>query len=166
MRLTNYPEVTSIRETKQITLTTLDGKGITVTIQDLPPTYGDELQAALPLPQPKLLGVLKDGKGKIERDERTGKPIMQYDDQDAKHLKDTSQIETLHLVYMVLHGLEDGQVEFETPKGEDLPAYYREVLREMKDFGLGMGQVTRIANAVRELSGITDEDVERATRDF
>ena len=167
MRLTKYPDVKTIREKKTITLMNQDGVEVELEIQDLPPTYGSDVEAVLPTPKPTVSGPLKDSKGRIERDERTGKPILLYDDTDPDYLRTKSENQTLQLVLLVVAGAVDGQLEFDTPLVEgDEKAFYRGALEEMKAFGFGLGQVTRIAQAVKDLSGITDEDVARANADF
>ena len=166
MRLTKYPEVKTIRETTTIVLTDQDGVEIELQIQDLPPTYGDDMEAVLPTPKPKVKGPMKDSRGRIERDER-GKPILAYDDEDPDYLREKARTGTLQLVYMVVAGVSEGQLAFESGIDPAKPgAFYQGALGEMKDFGFGMGQVTRIAKAVKQLSGITDEDVEKATAGF
>ena len=155
------------RETDQITLTVVDGLEITLTIQDLPPTYSDDMRRVLPIPKPKVIGPVKGPKGQIVRDPDTGRPVLEYDVEDPGYLEKKSDMETLALVYMVIHGTAPGELETECqPDPDDMVGYYRALLKEMKTFGFGLGQVTKIAQAVRRLSGITDADIERATRDF
>ena len=167
MRLTKYPEVKTIREVKTILLTKRDGEDIDLEIQDIPPTYADEMQTVLPTPQPKVKGPMRDAKGRIERDERTGKPILLYEDDDPAYLRAKAQIETLQLVYLVTEGVTAGQLEFDAQLNPSNPrAFYEAALAEMKAFGFGLGQVTHIAQAVRQLAGITDEDMEKANAGF
>lgn len=161
MKLTAHPDLTSIRQTKRVEV----APGVELEIQDLPPTYGDELEAALPEPKPPSKGPLYDRNKRIERDQ-AGRPLLEYDWHDAEYLKALAEHRTLALVFFVTEGVVDGQLEFEVELNGSPREYYRAVLDEMKAFGFGIGQVTRIADAVRELSGISDADVEEAAADF
>ena len=165
MRLTHHPEVTSIRETSEIVLFTDGGKEITLPIQDLPPTYADEMEGALPTPRPPKRGLLREGK-KFVRDDQN-RPLPDYDWDDAAYTRDLRHMRTLQLVYFVTEGVVQGNLDFEADKGTlGDQEYYEAVLKEMKAFGFGGGQVKRIADAVKELSGITDEELDAAKADF
>lgn len=161
MRLLNYADVTSIRQTETVELF----PGVTVRVQDLPPTYTNELEEMLPTPVPPKIGPLKDG-GRIVKDGKV--PVFEYDIDDEDYQAAVNRRNVLALVFFVTQGLAPGEAEFDT-KREDHPdgaAYLTTVLDEMKAFGWGIGQVTKVANVVRRLSGITETDVEEAEADF
>lgn len=165
MRLTNYPDVKTIRETAEITLYSNNGTDVKLTLQDLPPTYADELESALPTPKPPRKGILREGK-KILRDDQN-RPLYDYDWDDVKYDSDLRHMRTLQLVYFVTEGAAPDQLEFEADKGVlGEVQYYEAVLAELKAFGFGQGQVVRCADAVKELSGISDEDLVEARAGF
>lgn len=164
MKLKRHPEVTTIRQTETIELAVHDGEPITLEIQDLPPDYGDQLEAALPTPQPPKIGPLRDG-GRIVKDDH-GRPLWEYNWHDPDYLKAMARHGTLSAVFAMTEGIVEGQIEFDSELDGDAGAHYARVLAELKAFGVGIGQVTLISDAVRRLSRISDEDLERARRDF
>jgi hypothetical protein len=168
MRLTNYPDVESIRQTKEIELYTTDKVNVVLTIQDLSPSYADDMARELPEPAPPVVGALKnpDGRGFVKDDK--GRNQMEYDFLNEDYLAKCAVHRIHGLVFMVLQGVSPDQMEFATTRDDGVSPqqYYSALMGEMKAFGFGIGQITKIANAIRDLSGITDEDIEQAQAGF
>lgn len=161
MRLTNHA-VETIQQISDYELR----DGITLKIQALAPDYDDSVEAELPSPQPERLGVEKDGKGKVLMDE-SNRPVVRYKDQDPAYLKAVSKNGKLQAIKMLVDGLVPGEMDFDAKLDpDDPPAFYRAVLAELKAFGFTMGDLLGIVKAVGALSGIGDEEIKIAERDF
>ena len=160
MRLTNY-DATSIRQVEDYELR----PGMKIQIQALAPDYDDTVEIELPSPQPERLGVEKDGKGNPVLDS-DNKPIIRYKDDDPEYLKAASRMGKLHAIYLLVQGVVPGQLAFEAKRDGDLPAYYHQVLIELREFGFSMGDLLGLVKAISKLSGITSEDIKAAEADF
>lgn len=167
MRLKRHPNVDSIQETQEVTLTEVDGEPVTVRVRDLPPDFQDKMEAELPTPQPPQTGVVRDDRGQPELDDQTGRPIPEFDYNDPDYRERKREIDQLQSVFIIVEGLKEGEVEFQTAKDpEDPEKYYRQVRQEMKEFGFGMSHINKLAEAIREVSGIDEQEVEEARRGF
>ena len=161
MRLTNNPEVTTIRQVEVYHLR----DGIEIEIQALPPDYDDTVEAELPSPVAARLGVETDGKGRPVLDDR-GRTIMRYDVEDADYKKAVSRNGKLQAIKMFVDGLGPGQIAWEATLDNDGPAFYNAVQAELKAFGFSMGDLLGAVKAIGVLSGISDEDMKAAEEDF
>lgn len=160
MKLARYPEVESIRQTETVELS----EGVTIRIQDLPPSYGDELESRLPSPRPPVKGLAMQGKRPLLDED--GRPLKNYDTDDPEYRAALAERQKLALVYMVTEGAVAGELVFDAQPNGDWPAYYAAVLDEMKAFGWGIGQVTKVSAAVQRLSGINEDDIAEARGGF
>lgn len=161
MRLTNNPEVTTIRQVEAYRLR----DGIEIEIQALPPDYDDTAEAELPSPTATRLGIETDSKGRPVLDEK-GRTTMRYDTEDADYKKAVSRNGKLQAIKMFVDGIAPEQIEFESTLGEDGPAYYSAIQAELKAFGFSMGDLLGAVKAIGALSGISDEDMKVAEEDF
>ena len=161
MRLSNNPEVSTIRQSEPFQLR----PDLTIEIQALPPDYDDTVESELPSPEAKRLGIEKDSKGKAVLDDQ-GRTVMRYDTEDADYKKAVSRNGKLQAIKMLVDGLAPDQIDFEAELGEDAPAFYRAVLAELKAFGFSMGDLLAVVKKIGVLSGISDEDMKAAESDF
>ena len=138
MRLKNNPEVQTIKQTEEFILR--NTPRITFEIQALPPDYDDSVEAELPSPEPKRLGIEKDGKGRAVLDSG-GNTVMRYDTEDPDFRKANGRNQKLQAVKMFVDGVAPGQLEFTAKMGEDASAFYAAVLSELKAFGFSMGDL-------------------------
>ena len=161
MRLTNNPEVTTIRQVEAYRLR----DDIEIKIQALPPDYDDTAEAELPSPTAKRLGIEKDGKGKAVLDDK-GRTVMRYDTEDPDYMRAVSRNGKLQAIRMFVDGIAPGQIDYESTLGEDGPAYYSAIQAELKAFGFSMGDLLGAVKAIGALSGISDEDMKVAEDDF
>jgi hypothetical protein len=180
MRLEGYDHVENIAVSQEFTLRpAITGESqehgappvevspaITLTLVPLPPDWDTVMEKELPTPKPKLLGILRDQKGRpIIVD---GKPIMNYETEDENYQTAMARHGKRQTVMMVLRGIEEGKLVLEAQKDQyDNPgAYYDAVLKEMMAFGVNLGDVVKMSKAIGKVSGITEEDVDAATRSF
>ena len=161
MRLTNNPDVTTIRQVEAYHLR----DGIKIEIQALPPDYDDTAEAELPSPSATRLGIETDGKGRPVLDDK-GRTIMRYDTEDADYKKAVSRNGKLQAIKMFVDGLAPGQINFDATLEDDGPGFYRAVQEELKAFGFSMGDLLGAVQAIGALSGISDEDMKAAEEDF
>lgn len=163
MRLLQHESVDSIRITETVEII----EGVEITVQDLPPDYGQRLREIMPEPRPRRLGPLKDDRGRIVREGKY--PVYEYATDDPEYIKKLDERDELSLIFFVVEGIAEGQVEF-SAKLADFDgngiAWLRAVQREMIEFGWGQSQVKRVAVAVQALSDLTEEGIEEATEDF
>jgi len=162
MKLVKYPEVESIRQTAKVEI----APGVEIEVQDLPPTYQDKLQSVLPAPRPPKVGVLRDHRGMIIRDERNH-PEIEYDFTAEDYIKALAVHQRRSLVFFLIEGSVDGQLVFDAQQNGQNPAeFYDKVIDELEAFGWGLGQMNKVADRVMELSGIGERDLEEAAGDF
>ena len=96
-----------------------------------------------------------------------GMTIPSYDFDDVDYRTALQEANVLQGVKMIIDALEPGQIEFEAEhNGADPAAYYRAVRKEMTAFGFNVGDQLALLNAVREVSGISAEDIEAARLGF
>jgi hypothetical protein len=141
-------------------------KPITLTLHALPGDYADEAEREIPSPQPERLGVLRDRKGRFEKDER-GRPVMQYAEDKPEYLAALQEAQQLQIIKTVADALDPTEVEFSTQKnGQSPKQYYTAVWREMVAFGFSVGDLVELAKAVAEVSNLREEDLGEAIPDF
>lgn len=167
MRLKNY-DIDAAHNRKTITLSRTEESGlpeIELTVEALPSDYWEELEREIPDPVPPQTGLQRDESGKVMFDEQ-GRPVPKFDWTDENYRQKQKEAQSLQSVKMVVDGLADGEVEFRAEKSDDPVAYYRAVQREMREFGLNLGDVVRIARAVQDVSNISGSDIEEAMDGF
>ena len=160
MRLMNYEDVETIQTSRQVEIR----EGIEVAVRPLPVDWDDIVERNLPSPRPKQIGVERDGKGRVLYE--NGRPIPQYDVDNPEYRRAVARHSKRQTLYMLLEGLEPGQVVFDAPRGDDLAVYLDAVLGELKAFGFSMGDLLVLVRAISELSGVTEREMEIARRDF
>lgn len=169
MKLTRYEDVNDITDRRTVLLREDDPDlpDIELTLEALPPDWDDEVERELPSPNPPRVGVEKKSSGRPVFDPDTGRPVPRYDEHDEGFLRERREINKLQSVKMVVDGLADGEVAFDATFDPNNPRdYYRDVLREMKEFGFGMGDLVTVIEEIGELSGISEDELDRAKRDF
>lgn len=168
MRLTNIDQ-TSIRNKSVVTLERSSESGlpdIRLTIYALPPTYPDDAEAELPSPQARFTGFAKDGKGRVEKD-ANNKPVKLYDDDDPDYLKELARVRQLQSIKMIYDATDHDEIQFDAKLDSQKPEeFYTAIRQEMNDFGFSLGDFVALIEAVSEVSGIDDEDLEAARTDF
>ena len=157
-------DATSIRPEAEVILKRADGD-ITLTVQALTPDFADKQEADLPSPQPKRLGFAKDKRG-IQLHPETGKPIVLYAEDDLAHIAKRSKVAQLQTVKMLVDALKPGQLIFDTKKGADIEEYYEGIRSEMVSFGFTVGDFRALLDAITQVSGMDDEELDEATADF
>ena len=168
MRLTNHPAVTSIRATATVQLSSSNGP-FELIVNDLPLTYAEDLELRLPKPRAKVLGPLTDSKGRIVRNEQTGRPEMNYDDENADFLRDLAVNGRRRTTLMLLLALQDGQLDFDAAQPETDAGwrqYCDDVWGELIEFGFGMSHINTLVEEIGLVSGLTDADIKDARGDF
>lgn len=138
---------------------------IELTVHALPPTYVEDAEREIPSPNPPRFGVLKDKKGRIEKD-AAGRPVMQYDEQDPEYMEKLREVKQLHAIKMVVDALDPEEVTFEAQKGGSLRNYYVAVRKEMADLGISIGDLATLIKAVVEVSNLGEDDLKEARLDF
>lgn len=170
MRLTQYPDVEHISQTRTVELRPEgwgdDAPPITLTVRSLPPDYGEKTEELLPSPTPPRLGP-EMVNGRVVRDE-DNRPLIKYDEHNPEYRKELRETNQLQSVKMILDGLMPGQIEFETPGSpeEDARAFYRGIRDEMTAFGFGLGDHLRLVEEIARVSNIDERDLEGATAGF
>lgn len=165
MRLTYHPEVENIVEREVIVLRDTDPE-IRLEVRSLPATFSDETESELPTPQPPRKGFAKDEKGRLIRSD-SGHPVPDYDWDDPDYLEKKREIAKLQTTRTLVHGLMPGHIEFDAdPDILTPPQFYRAVLEELADFGFGMGDLLKMVKTIGNLSGLTDDDIEKAELGF
>lgn len=157
-------ERTNIRNRTTVTLERED-ESVTLTVYALPPTYADEAEEELPSPQPRKLGVSRDKKGRLDKDEM-GRPVYDYDEDDEQYKRDLRAVKELQSIKMIVDALDPEEVSFEAKKDANPRLYYEAVRREMTSFGFSIGDIVAIVKAVGRVSGIDDEAMKAARTDF
>jgi len=158
-------EARSIRNETIVTLPRVNMDDIEITVVAIPQTVVDDAEQELPTPQPRRKGPLRGRKGRVETD-AAGRVIYEYDAEDPKYLAELQAVGQLQAVRLIMKGVKPGQFEFDAKMGADPRAYYEAVRREMADFGISIGDIVTIANAINEISGISDDEMRAATEDF
>ena len=163
MKLTNYPEITSFRNTADATFNT-DLGPVVLKFQDLPPNYSDIVEQDLPLPNPPVDGFVKES-GRLVKDDM-GRALPKYNFGDPKYKKEKRSVDHLRLAHTFMSSLCDDQIEFEAEMNGDASAYYAAVFKELSAAGFGLGSMVIAQKAIAAISGITDEDLTAARSDF
>lgn len=167
MRLTSQ-NVSSIRNKRTIMLPRAEGRdGVTLTVYALPPTYPEDAEREIPSPRPQWKGeYARDRRGKIEQDKQ-GRPMKVYDEDDAKYQAELREAQQLQTVKMVVDALDPSEIQFEASRnGQEPKAYYAAVRRELAAFGFSVGDLAYLVRAVAEVSGIDQEAIRAARADF
>jgi len=163
MRIKGH-DAASIRPTRDVVLKRTDGD-ITLTVSALTPDFADQQEADLPSPQPKRMGFAKDKRG-IQLYPTTGKPIVLYDEDDTGYIAKKSKIAQLQTVKMIVDAIEPDQLIFSTKPGPDKLEYYEGIRSEMVSFGFTVGDFRALLDAITDVSGMDDEELDEATEDF
>ena len=164
MRIEGH-DAKSIKPTADVVLKRATGD-ITLTVGALTPDFADKQEADLPSPQPRRIGFAKNKRGVVQLHPTTGKPIVTYDEDDPAYKAKRSKIQQLQTVKMIVDALEPGQLVFDTKRGGDALEYYEGVRSEMVSFGFTVGDFRVLLDAITEVSGMDDEELEEATADF
>ena len=137
-------------------LLTSEGKVVELQIAAIPLAVDVALSKALPAPQPPYMTTMKDGKA-------VGRELVENDPAFLAKSAEYSRVYTAAVAY---HGLRvEPGVEWDTPRGDDR-AFYESILREMMDTGFSGEEIIRLANAIRELGGVTAETLDEAAKAF
>jgi hypothetical protein len=161
-----HDDRTNVRDQMAVTLNRRGMDPITLTLHALPSDYADEAEREIPSPRPERLGVLKDRKGRLEKDER-GRPVIQYAEDKPEYLAALQEAQQLQAIKMIADALDPAEVEFGVQKNGQLPKqYYEAVRREMVAFGFSVGDLVELVKAVAEVSNLREEDLEGAMPDF
>lgn len=163
MRIKGH-DATSIKPTRDVALRREDGD-ITLIVSALTPDFADKQEADLPSPQPRRLGFAKDKRG-VQLHPTTGKPIVLYDEEDPGYLTKRSKMAQLQTVKMIVDAIEPDQLVFNTKLGPDPIEYYEGIRSEMVSFGFTVGDFRALLDAITDVSGMDDEELEEATADF
>jgi len=132
--------------------------------------FTDNVEAKLP-PKPVPPKRPLRSRGKPERDEQ-GRPIYEYDERDTRYLRQIDAHNRAYSAAMFIEALDDPAWEFAATRPDDSAessewmAYYRAIWDEMSEFGLSAQALTTVANRIREMSGISDADIEAAKEGF
>lgn len=169
MRLTQYPDRTSIRNeaTVQLPRNEAAGGDIFLDVVALPPDYPEDVEREIPSPTPPRLGIEKDEDGKPIFDPETGRPVVRYNEADADFQRKRQRAQTLQTVKYAVDALKEGQIEFEADT-RDLEGaeYYEAVLREMREYGFSLGDVAKLCASAQRVSGLSEDEIEKATEGF
>lgn len=162
-------EATNIRNRSTVTLERSEESGlepINLTIYALPPTHADEAEAEIPSPQPPFKGLSRNRKGRLDKNDE-GKPIKMYDEHDPEYVKESQAVRQLQSLKMVIDALDPNEVSFETQRdGVEPRAYYEAVRQEMTDYGVSLGDLVKLIEAVADVSAIDTETANKAKADF
>lgn len=162
MKITAHPELSSIQRTRDVQVR----EDVTLRVRALSPMFADDAEREIPTPRPPRTGIEKNAKGSPVFDD-AGMTIPAYDFDDVDYRTALQEANVLQGVKMIIDALEPGQIEFEAEhNGADPAAYYRAVRKEMTAFGFNVGDQLALLNAVREVSGISAEDIEAARLGF
>lgn len=167
MRLKGYSGE-FIRDYRKITLDRPDGTPpVMLTVHALPSTFMDEAELEIPSPTPPKLGVSRNKKGRIDRDAVSGRPLILYDEQDPDYLREVAKVRVLQTFKMIIDALDPDEIEFEADKPSMTPrAYYEACRKEMDAFGFSLGDYNALMQAVSDLTGVSEEDMQLAESDF
>lgn len=159
MKLTKHTDIQSIHQRETIQLR--EDPPVELEIQALPPDFDAQLEEELPPPSPKRLGVEKDAQGRVLFDD-AGNPVPKYNTDDPAYQKAMKRTRRLQAVMTVIEGVAPGQWSFSATKDADPAAYYEAVLAEMKDFGISMGDMVRLIQAIGSISEMSEDDLKVA----
>lgn len=149
---------------KIVTIQTKIGE-INLTVLPIPLDFHETLEKEIPSPHSKIIGVMKDKKGRFVRDEQTGKPLPEYDLKNPKYLEELKTCQRRQSISLLLKGLrQDKTLKFEVKKEafEDVKSYYDEIYNELLQAGMTIGQQIKIINAINKVSGLDEKEVEEA----
>lgn len=164
MRLIQHAEVETIIQRETIVLR--EELGISIDIQSLPADWDEQCEAEIPTPLPPRLGIEKDTKGVVILDEKN-RPIVRYNYEDADYREKKRTTGKLQAIKTIVDGIAPGQIEFEANKEKlGARAFYIAVLGEMKDFGMGMGDLLMLVTKIAQLSGLSEKDIKVAEAGF
>lgn len=140
---------------------------IALRFRALPPTYADDAEGVLPSPDPPRVGPLRGKGGIIERD-GAGRPIIEYNELDAKYVSDTRNVNELQGIKMIVDAALPDQFAFsaELNGAGDHVLYYETIRTELAEFGFNLGDVMRMIRAIRQVSGISDADMKAGLEGF
>lgn len=139
---------------------------ITLTIHALPPTYGQDAEKEVPSPKPPRLGLSRNKKGMLDKDEQN-RPIMLYDDDDPEYLFELREVQQLQAMKMIVDAMDPGEVQFETTRDGMPPRKYYEAIRgELIKYGFSLGDYVNLVKAISRVSNLKEEDVAAARLDF
>jgi len=121
----------------------------------------NDVESWLPVPAPKVVGFMRE-KGKFVRDEN-GKPCPLY----AESNPEGDAVELLRVMVLLWRAMrDDPSVQFSTlePEGgiskENARAFAEGIKSEFDAFQMTAPDFRALSNAVPELTGVTEEEVE------
>jgi hypothetical protein len=149
---------------KTVAVEIMGGK---VTLKPVSMFFALELEEELPEPAPPIKGVVRDGKGRIIRDEN-GAATPVYDLMSLEYKKAVGKRDLMTTVKMIADSVADG-LEFDADpalRAKDPEKYYEALLQEMNEYGLTIGDLNKIGNSIQKISGIDVETVQETERNF
>jgi len=109
------------------------------------------------------------GKNKLPLFGADGKAVTFEDTSDPAYLAETKVSERRHIAFYVANGIigEESDVQFETPRpptltAENAPAYFDAIYQELAVAGFSLGDLNIVIEAIKEVSNLRAEDIERA----
>ena len=129
----------------------------------LPLTYSERMLRELPLPRPQAIGWMHDTKGRLMKDEASGEPLVETNEQAPEFMAEQDRSINRRLAYRIWLGLaDDPNVAFDVDSTLPLPELCDKVLAELDAAGFGALEVARMASHVAALGGAVADDVDAA----
>lgn len=147
-----------------VELDTTEG-ALPLSITPLPLDFHERLEKKIPSPSPPKKGYMRDKRGRFIKDSITGRPIMEFSEEDVEYKAKLALCQKRQSIAMVMEGLkEEENIEFGTKEADckDYSEYIDKIGQELKEAGLAIGQLIQLQEAVNRASGIKKEEVDEA----
>lgn len=129
---------------------TADGAPVSLKLVEPPLGLLESLQSQIPVPTPPP-GDIKRGPDGRALKLPNGSRAREENRDDPVYLEKMAERTRLLGVLAILRCIAPGQVEFDSVKGDDSAVYAREILSELRAFGLGSAALKRLDDAAGRL---------------
>ena len=158
----------NLRNTKTIVIDREDGRKVTVQIKSIGPRFHPDFMERNPQPAPPV-ELAREGRKPV-RDEK-GKAVYITRDDDPKYLAALNMYFLLSAVATICEGSDFAAsgitLEASNDQKHTAPmAYYEAVFTELDDFGFTQGDLRQWGEAINEISGIGQKEVEAGEQLF
>lgn len=139
-----------------ISVPTLSGENVILTIEPLPPGFMEQEPEIIPEPKVPHRWATKPGnQKKLLRDQ--GKPIAVQDEENPRYQQARYRMTRARVARAIYTSLQnDDAVAFETVRSEQqsMTAYFYAIAEELEACGIGLGAQMTLFEAILELSGL------------
>jgi len=144
-------------EKKEIVELEINNEVVPIQVNALPIDFYEILEKNIPSPKPQVIGVLKDVKGNVLRE--NDKVIPLTNEKTVEFQEKVNLCNRRQATYILLEGLKKSEFSFDTQEKDcsNFLEYLDFIYEELKESGLTLGMQTKIINAINKASDLDFE---------